>query len=109
MWSDEIAINDRSLTPEEEARVARLSELELREIDEALVSNANSQWRKVAMVVAVAMSSSSNRLPGIPDVFYGMRVRKLVEDGVLESQGNLARMRLSEVRLPERHAMTTRT
>lgn len=99
MSDNEIPIDDRSLTTEEEARVARLSQSELREIDEALVSNAKPQWRKVAMVVAITMSSLSNRLPGIPDVFYGMRVRKLVEDGVLESQGNLARMRLSEVRL----------
>ena len=96
MWDDEIPIDDRSLTPEEDAIVAQLSESELQEIDEALVSNATSQWRKVAMVVARTMSS---RVLGIPDVFYGMRVRKLVADGVLESQGNLARMRFSEVRL----------
>ena len=56
------------------------------------------------MVVGITMPSLSIRLPGIPDVFYGMRVRKLVEDGVLGSQGNLARMRLSEVRF----ARTTR-
>lgn len=96
---DEIPIDDGPLTPEQEVRVARLSESELREIDEALVSHAKRQWRKVAMVVGTTMSSLPNRVPGIPDVFYAMRVRKLVEDGVLESQGNLARMRFSEVRL----------
>ena len=99
MRDDEIPIDDEPLTPEEEAMVARLSEAELREIDEAIVSYATRQWRKVAMVVGVTMSSLPNRVPGIPDVFYAMRVRKLVEDGVLESQGNLARMRFSEVRL----------
>ena len=38
---------------------------------------------------------------GIPDLFYAERLRKLVQDGRLESQGNLAYMRLSEVRLPQ--------
>ena len=52
------------------------------------------------MVVGLTMSSLQSHVPGLPDVFYGMRVRKLVEDGLLESQGNLARMRFSEVRLP---------
>lgn len=51
------------------------------------------------MVVGITMPPLSTRLPGITDVFYGMRVRKLVEDGVLGSQGNLVRMRLSKVRL----------
>jgi len=100
MSDNEIPIDDEPLMPEEEARVARLSQSELLEIDEALLSNVKPQWRKVAMVVGITMSSLSIRLPGIPDVFYGMRVRKLVEDGMLESQGNLARMRFSEVRLP---------
>lgn len=99
---DEIPIDDGPLTPEEEAMVARLSESEIREIDEALVAHAMRHWRKVAMVVGTTMSSLPNRVPGIPDVFYAMRVRKLVEDGVLESQGNLARMRFSEVRLRPR-------
>jgi len=99
MWNDEIPIDDSPLTPEEEATVAKLSEADLREIDEALVSNTKSQWRKVAMVAAITMSSLSNHLSELPDVFYAIRVRKLVEDGVLESQGNLARMRFSEVRL----------
>lgn len=94
-----IPIDDPPLTPEEEARIARLSDSELIEIAEALLSNAKSQRRKVAIVVALSMSSLSHRLPGIPDVFYGMRIQKLVQDGVLESQGSLGRMRFSEVRL----------
>lgn len=33
-----------------------------------------------------------------PDLFYAIRVRYLVESGRLVSQGNLSRMRYSEVR-----------
>ena len=35
----------------------------------------------------------------IPDVFYSQRIRELVSGGQLQAQGNLHRMRFSEVRL----------
>ncbi len=35
----------------------------------------------------------------VPDVFYSQRLRDLVSAGHLEAQGNLYRMRFSEVRL----------
>jgi len=40
--------------------------------------------------------------PGIPGVYYSQRIRHFVEEGSLESQGNLAYMKFSEVRLPSR-------
>jgi hypothetical protein len=98
--SEEIPKPDPPLTPEEQAKVAQLSEAEIRAIDEALLSNASHRWRKVAMVVGATMVRLPIRASGISDVFYAQRVRKLVEDGRLESQGNLAYMRFSEVRLP---------
>ncbi len=96
----EIPKPDPPLTPEQRAKVAQLSDAEIRAIDEALLSNTCHQWRKVARVVGTMMISLENRVQGIPDLFYSQRVRKLVEDGRLESQGNLAYMRFSEVRLP---------
>jgi hypothetical protein len=97
---EETPIPDPPLTPEEEAKVAQLAERELEAIDEVLMSNAHHRWRKVAMVVGLTMQHLENRVRGIPDLFYAQRVRKLVESGRLESQGNLAYMRFSEVRLP---------
>ena len=97
---EEIPKPDPPLTPEQQVKVAQLSEAEIRSIDEALLSNACHQWRKVARVVGTTMIGLTNRIHGIPDVFYSQRVRKLVEDGRLESQGNLAYMRFSEIRLP---------
>jgi hypothetical protein len=98
--TEEIPKPDPPLTPEQKVKVAQLSEAEIRSIDEALLSNACHRWRKIARVVGTTMSSLTNRIQGIPDLFYSQRVRKLVEDGRLESQGNLAYMRFSEVRLP---------
>ena len=99
---EEIPIPDPPLSPEEEAKVAKLTSKEIEAIDEALMSNAKPRWRKVAMLVGLAMGQLQNRTLGIPDLYYAQRVRKLVEAGRLESEGNLAYMRFSEVRLPEK-------
>lgn len=97
----EIPVPDPPLTPEQKVKVVQLSEDDIiSSIDKALSSNACHQWRKVAMVVGKTMLHFRNRISDIPDVFYAQRVRMLVEKGRLESQGNLACMRFSEVRLP---------
>jgi hypothetical protein len=93
---------DSPLTLEQQAVVDQLSESEIRAIDEALLSNALPRWRKVAMIVGLTMSTRPNPRSNIPDVFYAQRVRSLVSDGRLESQGNLAYMGFSEVRLPQK-------
>ena len=98
--SEERRRPDGPLTPEQEALVASLSADFLRKVDAALLSQAKGTWRKVAMLVGSAMMDSALRVPGLPDTFYAMRVRKLVEVGVLEAEGNLDYMRFSEVRLP---------
>ena len=91
---------DPSLSPEESARVADLSERDVRGIDAALLAEASSQWRKVARIVGGAMSRQPTRIPGIPDLFYSQRVRHLVDNGFLEANGDLRFMGRSEVRLP---------
>jgi hypothetical protein len=93
---------DPPLTPEQNEIVAQLSLAAIEEIDQALLRNVSHQWCKVAMVVAKTMMALPNRVAGIPDVYYSGRVRQLVSQGQLESQGNLQRMRFSEVRLPRR-------
>lgn len=88
-----------ALTTEERAVVSGLTDQEIRAIDEALMAAALTRWRKVAMVVALAMDDPRH-IASVPDTFYGQRVCKLVEDGRLEAQGNVEYMRFSEVRLP---------
>jgi hypothetical protein len=39
--------------------------------------------------------------PGLPDVFYALRIKHLAESGAIEAAGNLNRMRYSEIRLPD--------
>ena len=93
---------DSSLTVEELRKIEQLSASEITEIDKTLLANAAPQWRKVARVVSASMIELKSRVVGIPDLYYSQRVATLVSDGKLESQGNLRRMRFSEVRLPSK-------
>jgi ubiquinone biosynthesis protein UbiJ len=92
-------IIDPPLTDEQSELVSKLSEAELSNIDEALLSNISTQWRKVARVVGTTMSEQENRIKGIPDIFYAQRVAHLVQKGHIELQGNIEAMRFSEVRI----------
>ena len=89
---------DPELTPEQLLLVAELTESEVEAIDNALLANASEKWQKVARVVGTTMMELPCRVEGIPDVFYSGRIKRLVEVGLLESQGNLSHMRYSEVR-----------
>ena len=94
-------IPDGELTDTELELVNRLSESQLEEIDNMLVSEASTLNRKVARIVGFTMMKLPNRVQGIPDVFYAKRVKKLVKEGRLIAEGNLDFMRYSEVRLLE--------
>lgn len=91
---------DPELTQDQMDLVSKLSDSDIKEIDSILLAQAGKQPRKVAMVVAMAMSKLPNKIEGIPDVFYAQRVAALVKVGILLSQGNLRRMRYSEVKVP---------
>jgi hypothetical protein len=83
------------------AHVGALAASDLDAIDQALLAETTRHFRKVAMVIATVMSSGlREQLPGIPDVFYALRIIRLVKLGQLEAQGDLRRMRYSEVRRP---------
>jgi hypothetical protein len=92
-------VDAESLTDEHRALIALLSEGDLSSIDAALLSRCDHHFRKVAYIVGSAMSQAPCRVSGLPDIFYAQRVRHLVSQGSLESAGNLAYMRYSEVRV----------
>lgn len=88
------------LNAEQLERISRLTPQQIADIDEILLSQTDHRWRKVAFVVGSAMSKQTNRVSGIPDVFYSQRVAHMVGLSLLESQGNLHYTRYSEVRRP---------
>jgi Protein of unknown function len=92
---------DEILDTEELAAIAALAPEDIQAIDDALLKNARNHWSKVALVVDAAMYAYPDRFLDIPDVFYGDRIKVLVSQGLLESQGNLSKMRFCEVRFPK--------
>ena len=94
---------DSPLTPEQELRAASLTRTQLHAIDEALLSNISTHWRKVARVVGTAMDDPLLKKADLPDFFFAQRIRKLVGSNKLEYQGILENMTYSEVRLPRRN------
>lgn len=96
--SDEHEPEDRQPNPEELGLIADLSPDQIQSIDAALLAAAHIRWRKVAFLVATAMTDP-DRVRGIPDVYYAQRVREMVANGALAAQGFLSRMRYCEVRI----------
>lgn len=98
--SEEIPETNPPMTAEEQSAAARLTGADLRIIDDAILASASARWLKVARVVISTADALSNRYPDLSHVFYAERLARLVQEGRLESQGNIAYMRFSEVRTP---------
>ena len=90
---------DPPLTPEQEKLLANLTDEDLEIIDAALMNNITEQWRKMARVIGITMRDLEGNYYGLPDLFYGERIRALREKSLFESHGDLRKMRYSEVRL----------
>ena len=85
---------------EERAVAAKLTNADFRVIDAAILANASDRWLKVARVILRTEEALGDRFQGLSYIFYTRRLMWLVEQGRLESQGNLESMRFSEVRIP---------
>ena len=89
---------DSELSEKQTKAVQKLTPTQVEHIDGVLLNNTDDNWRKIARVVGSSMSELQNQYQGIPDIYFAQRVRKMVLGGTLESQGNIDRMRYSEVR-----------
>ena len=89
---------DSELSEKQTKAVQKLTPTQVEHIDGVLLNNTDDNWRKIARVVGSSMLELQNQYQGIPDIYFAQRVRKMVLGGTLESQGNIDRMRYSEVR-----------
>src|SRR5262249_6978574 len=89
---------DAPLSPEEEAEARLLTPADIERIDRTLLSHASLEYRKVARVIGWTMMELYKEIK-VPDGFYTQRLKVLVAAGLLEADGDLNRMRYSEVRL----------
>jgi hypothetical protein len=70
------------------------------DIDLLILSFAQEQWRKVAMIMSQVVNARDCRGDDADWNEVAARIRALVKDGRLEAQGDLSKWRHSEVRLP---------
>lgn len=88
----------RIVTPE-----LRLVSVPLTHFDEMLLSRMQTRFLKSARIIGQVMSRAwDSEVYDVGDFFLSSRLIALVKAGVIEAQGNLRRMRYSEVRLPQR-------
>lgn len=88
-----------------QAAADKLTEADQRIIDDCILSHLTHHYQKTAKIVALTMIALGDQFP---DLSYLARIKDLAASGVIESVGNLNRMRFSEVRLlgnsaPESH------
>jgi len=100
MYDTHDSAADVPLSPEQRLRLQQLSASDLSLIDAVVLQSAAPSWRNVARVIAIAMHRLPRPVAALPESFYAHRIRELVAQGRLESLGDLARLRYSEVRLP---------
>jgi hypothetical protein len=86
------------LNDEDTAAIAALTVADVAAIDQAILSALSPYWQKTALVVGRAMYAYPDKFDEIPDVFYGQRVLELASGGLIAVNGDLRRMRFSEVR-----------
>lgn len=72
------------------------------ELDQVIMSLALASWQKVAMILANSLRQMENAGAEISAEKIAARIEFLVHAGYLEGQGDLARWRNSEIRLPAR-------
>lgn len=92
------------LSSEDKERLKTLTCEDLGLIDKWLLLHATNQWKKTAMVVvqAIGESDKAERLEDVSDLIFGLRVENLVSQGRLLAQGNVRKMRFSEVKLSDK-------
>jgi hypothetical protein len=82
------------LTAEQRKMVDQLSEENLRQIDQALLSNASTQWARTDRIVLATMIELDNGM-GLPTLYFVQRIEQLVQQGLLETKGDLTRTKTS--------------
>jgi hypothetical protein len=71
------------------------------QLDALILLTANSRWQKVARIIARAGYVLKDMSEAVEDERIAERIQVLADTGCLESRGNVAHWRHSEVRLPE--------
>ncbi len=98
--SDQIPQANQPLTAAELAAFAALTAGDLQVIDNAILAHCSRRWLKIAHVVSLTADALRPSHPELSPACCAERLIWLMEEGFLDSQGDLADLRFSEVRRP---------
>lgn len=71
------------------------------DLDAFVLSSSKTRWQKVAMIIVTVSLECERNGINVSDDAIAAHIRSLVDDGKLQSQGNLSRWRHCEVKLPD--------
>lgn len=94
-----VPVPDAQLHASELDAVARLTASDIGLIDRTLVANASPAWKKATRIVGSTLVDLNPQFTGVSLGFYAQRIAALVQRGDLEAQGDVAFLRLCELRL----------
>lgn len=80
-------LSNPEISAQQRKLVEQLSEATIRQIDQALLSNASSDWSHTSRVVLTTMIELDNGM-GLPKSYFVDRVTHLVREGILEAKGD---------------------
>jgi len=87
-------------TDEEKSIIAGCSDKIVTNIDKEIFKQITKNWQKTAMIVGGAFLSLNEKYPNIiiPMGCYITRLKQYELDGIIEVNGDLSKIRFSEVR-----------
>tara|TARA_B110000046_G_scaffold87746_1_gene95852 strand:+ start:4777 stop:5088 length:312 start_codon:yes stop_codon:yes gene_type:complete len=96
--TNQLPIKNQPLTKLELKRISALEKTDIKFIDDTLLSCISLKYSKQALIIIIARQKMEDTLGSIPLTYYSMRIQKMVEEDILEANGNLEYLRFSEVR-----------
>jgi len=93
--------NDEGPTQQEWAQMRLATHADAEMVDSLILQSCTTRWRKVAMVVGIAMNAFDQKVPHLPMSYMSVRITEMERSGVLELAGDPMNIRFSEVRLAQ--------
>jgi hypothetical protein len=93
------ALQNAGLEHDAQQAIARLREQDLLQIDQAILAALDHSWKKAGFITAGVMIAAPDEHEDLPEVFYVLRMRALVQAGKIELKGDLDELKTSQIRL----------
>ena len=96
------AMDDMTLEQAERDAIARLDDGDLEQIDRAILSALGNTWQKAGFIASGVMIAAPDEYEELPEVFYAVRIRALVQAACIEGKGDPQVLKTFEIRLPQK-------